>query len=240
MLYSEIKSKRKQVTTINILDIIILGIIALCVLAGYYKGLIRTVYRLISFVIAMFIAFQISPYVARFLRQTQIFPSLQVAISRFMNFEALFATVAGPQAQANVIDSLPLPAALQALLHSYNTPDMFEILQVSTIEDYVTGFLANMVITGLAILLVFVVAMIAFTIVGGAIDIVSKLPVINLINRIGGALFGLLTSSAAIWFLLVVAAFFASNDTVYSLLEGSWVARFVFEGTLPQLATVVE
>jgi len=219
------------VRDINILDIVIFAVVALCVLAGYYKGLIRTIYRLVSFVVALFVAFQISPHVARVLRQTELFPSIQGAMSRFMNFEAL---------NANLIDQLPLPAALQSLLHSNNTPDMFEILQVDTIEEYVSGFLANMIITGLAILLVFIVAMIALAIVGSAINVVGRLPVINLVNSVGGALFGLVTSSAAIWLCLVVAAFFAYNDTVYSLLDGSWVARFVFEGTLPQLATVVE
>ena len=224
----------------NVLDIIIIAIIALCVLAGYYKGLIRTIYRIVSFVIAAFVAFRLSPYVARLLRQTEVFPTLQAGISHFMNIETLFANALGPQAQEGIINSLPIPAVLQTLLLSHNTPDMFEILQVSTIEEYVAGFLANMLITGLAVLLVFVLAMIALAIIGSALNIVSNLPVINLVNSLGGAIFGFLTSSAAIWFCLIVAAFFASNYTVYNLLEGSWVAQIVFDGTLPQLATVVE
>jgi len=221
----------KDVVKINVLDIIIFGIIALCTVAGFYRGLIRTVYKLISFVVAMFLAYQLAPYVARMLRQTPMFPAMQNAIGRFMDFEAY---------TANIIDNLPLPGVLQSLLHSNNTPDMFEILQVDTIEDYVTGFLANMAINGLAIVLVFLVVLLLLAILGTALDVVSVLPVINLVNRVGGALFGFLTSTAAIWLLLVVAAFFAANEMVYNLLDGSMVAQFLFEGTLPQLATVVE
>jgi len=223
----------------NPLDIVIVAIIALCAIAGYHKGLIRTVYRLVSLFVAMFVARQLYPYVARALRQTELFPTIRDAIARAMNLEGFVAdqTVAH---SAEVIDNLPLPGILQRLLHSYNTPNMFELLQVATIEEYVAGFFANMVINGIAILAVFALTMIALTFIGYALDIVSMLPVIRTLNRIGGFAFGIVMSGVIIWFGLVLVALFATtaHPLINEMLEGSWIAQRLFEITLPQLVAV--
>ena len=225
---------------LNALDVIILAVVMLCTIVGYNKGLIRTVYRLISFVIALFIAYQIYPYVARILRQTFLFPTLQRGIASFMNLEPRIVGYATPQG-AEMIDSLPIPAILQALLHSFNTPEMFDTLNVATMEEYISGFFANIAVNGLAIVLVFVVTLIALFIIGAMLDIVSKLPIINTINRIGGAAFGIVVSGAAIWLGLVVAVLFVTSDTpvVYNALDGSWIAGLLLERTLPQLARAI-
>jgi len=225
---------------LNALDIVILGIIALCTIVGYNKGLIRAVYRLASFVIALFIAYQIYPYVARVLRQTFLFPAMQRGIASFMNLETRVADYVAPQG-AEMIDSLPIPVILQSLLHSFNTPEMFETLHVATMEEYISGFFANIAINGVAIVLVFVITLVALSIVGAMLDIVSKLPIINTVNRVGGAILGIAASGAAIWFALVVVVLFATSDNpvVYNALDGSWVARQLFERTLPQLARAI-
>jgi len=224
----------------NPLDIIILAIVALCAIAGYHKGLIRTVYRLVSFFVAVIVARQLYPHVARVLRQTELFPTIQSAIARAMNLEdfvAEQATAAGTE----VINNLPLPSILQNLLLSYNTPNMFELLQVATIEEYIAGFFANMVINGLAILAVFLLTMLALTFIGYALDIVSKLPVIRTLNRIGGFLFGIVMSAVIVWIALVLVALFVvtANPMISDMVEGSRIAQWLFERTLPQLAAVV-
>ncbi|MCL1786565.1 MAG: CvpA family protein [Defluviitaleaceae bacterium] len=224
----------------NPLDIVILAIVALCAIAGYHKGLIRTVYRLVSFIVAIILARQLYPHVARTLRQTALFPTIRDGIAHAMNLEG-FVTEQTTMHTTNLIDNLPLPGVLQNMLHSHNTPSMFELLQVATLEEYVAGFFANMVINGLAILAVFALTMLALTFIGYALDIVSKLPVIRTLNRIGGFLFGVLISAVIIWVGLVLMALFvvAAHPMVSQMLEGSWITQRLFELTLPQLAMVV-
>ena len=224
----------------NALDIIILAIVALCAIAGYHKGLIRAVYRLVSFFVAIIVARQLYPYVARGLRQTELFPTIQGGIAHAMNLEGFIADQTATRG-ADLIDSLPLPGILQSLLHSYNTPNMFEILQVVTVEEYISGFFANMVINGIAILGVFLLTMLALTFIGYALDIVSKLPVIRTLNHIGGFVFGMAMSAVIIWLALVLVALFVvtANPMVSEMVESSRIAQWLFERTLPQLATVV-
>ena len=224
----------------NALDIVILAVIALCAIVGYRKGLIRTIYRLVAIFVAIFVARQLYPYVARALRQTMLLPQIQDAIANILNLESLFSNHASARG-AEVIDALPIPAFLQYMLHTNNTPSMFEVLQVATVEEYISGFFANIVINGISILLVFALTMIALAVIGYILDIVSKLPVIRTLNNFGGLVFGVIISGVIIWLGLVIAAvLFATgaNPTVFALLEGSWIAQRLFEATLPQLASV--
>ena len=223
----------------NILDIAILAIIALCAIAGYRRGLLRAVYRLVAFFVAIFIARALYPFVARALRQTVLLPRIQEGISNALNLEGVFyeqTTVRGTE----VINSLPIPGILQTLLHSYNTPNMFEILQVATVEEYVSGFFANIVINGIAIVIVFVLTLVILVLIGNVLDVVTLLPVIRTLNHIGGVIFGVAVGAIVIWLALVITALFiaGAEPTVYALLEGSRIAQWLFEFTLPQLTTV--
>jgi len=219
----------------NALDFAIIGIVVLSAYFGYKKGLIRTVYRLASFFIAIFIARRLYPYVARALRQTALFPALRERIADGLNLQERMGYVGG---QNNAFENLPIPAFLQNILYNNNTPDMLEMLQVHTIEDYAASFLANMVIGGIAAVAVFALALIALAVIGYALDLVSKLPVINFVNRLCGFVFGFAVSVVVIWLCLVVVVL-AGGEGLHDLLDGSWVVGWLFEATLPQFVTEV-
>jgi len=206
----------------NALDFAIIGIVVLSAYFGYKKGLIRTVYRLASFFIAFFIARHSYPYVARALRQTALFPALKQRVADSLNLESNL-----------IFDNLPIPGFLQNILYNNNTPETLELLQVTTMEDYVASFLANMIVGGIAALAVFALALIVLAVIGYALDLVSKLPVINFVNRTCGFIFGFAVSVVVIWLCLVVAVL-AGGEEVHNLLDGSRVVGWLFDATLPQ------
>jgi len=209
----------------NALDFAILAIIALSAYFGYKKGLIRTVYRLVSFFIAIFIARRLYPYVARALHQTTLFAIIEERIAVALNLEGMRGLY--------IIDDLPIPRFMQTMLHNNNTPDMFELLQVDTIENYVSSFFANMVLNGIAALAVFALTLIVLAVIGYALDLVSRLPVINFVNRFCGLLFGFIISVAVIWLCLIVLVLAGGAD-LHGLLDSSWLASRLLEATLPQ------
>ena len=222
----------------NALDIGIITFVVIFAIVGYRKGLIRTVYRLLAFIVAIFVARYLYPYVARILRGTALLPTIQEGIANAMNLQYAIGIDNLPITVG--IDNLPIPYVLRSLLHANNTPDVLETLQASNIEEYVSGFFANMVINGLAIVAVFLLTWLALIIIGYALDIVSMLPVIRTLNNVGGMLFGIAISGVLVWLGLVIAALFAigTHPQIFVLLEGSAIAQRVFEVTLPQLANV--
>jgi len=218
----------------NALDIIILGVIVLFGFIGYRKGLVRTVYRVVSLFVALFVARMLYPHVARMLNQTTIFPRIQESIANTLNLEGVVNEHTAQRGE-EIISALPLPYMFQSLLHYNNRPDVFAILQVGTIEDYITGFFANMIVNGIAMFIVFVLVLIVLSFIGNLLDIVSMLPVISTMNRAGGLAIGLAMGVAVAWIGIVAFMLFGTGvyPNIYTMLEESVIAQWMLEGTLP-------
>jgi len=220
----------------NYLDIGVLVLVALCAFAGYRQGLVRTVYRLASFFIALILANILYPHVADFLRGSVIFTSIQNSIKRGLNLES-FVTEHATMRQAEIIDSLPIPmpAQLRELLHARVESDISGILRVDTIEEYISAFFADIAINGIAIVAVFLLVLIILSIAGGLINIVGKLPIIRTFNNWGGFAFGIIMGAGISWIsIIVISMFFATsaNPEFYDLLQNSFFARIVLDSML--------
>ena len=222
----------------NMLDLVILGIVVLCAFAGYRRGLIRTVYRLASFFVAIFLAWQLYPHAANFLRGTVLFTWIRDGIIRGMNLETFFNEHATAQG-TEMIEQLPLPDMLRTLLLNHIPDNMFDVLNVAAIEDYIASFFAGITINTIAILLMFTLISIVLAIVGAALDIISYLPVINTFNKAGGlalgAIMGVILAWVVILFMTVILAA-GSHDGIFELLDGSFLASFMNDILLPRLA----
>jgi len=217
----------------NILDIGLITLIALCAIIGCYRGLIRMVYRLLSFLAALFLANTLYPPVAGAMRETALFEWLQNHIGNAMGF--------GANISAPNIAELPLPGPLLDILVQNNTPEMHLTLRVSTLEGYVSAFLANMVINVIAMVAVFIIVMILLTVLGLILNVVSWLPGINLLNRTGGLMAGLGLGILLVWLTLTVLTLLLTASIqpgAYGLLSGSTVAQWFFDNNwmLPLLA----
>ena len=233
----------------NTLDIGMLVILAIFAIFGYRRGLVHTIYRFASFFAALFLAIRLHPFVSRVIRESFVYESLRGRIADSPNFEAAFREYAPTPGigeavrEMYVINALPLPQSFRDLINNNNTPAMREILSVGTLEDFVAGFFANIVINVISLVLVFVLVMLILKIVGTALHIVDKLPVVSSLNRLGGFAVGILIGTGVVWLGLVVIVLFFStggSDTIYGLIQGSAVASWLFDNgwLLPRLTAV--
>ena len=219
----------------NALDVGLVAVLIACAIYGYKRGLVRTAYKLVSYFIALFLTVALYPHVSRFLRESFVYDSIRERIGRSAGFrpapEVYTPAIDDATRGNNLINALPLPQSLRDSLHNYNTPDMFEVLRVGTAEEFVSGFFANMVINALSMLLVFVIVIVILRFVGRALGIVDHLPVIRSLNRLGGFVAGACIGAIVVWFtLMVVTMFFSAggNETLYGLLQGSGIVRWLF------------
>ena len=68
-----------------IVDLIIVGIIALCAILGYFRGLTKSLLKIVSFVLALVIAFVLfKPISLLIINHTQIDDNIQKAIEEKM------------------------------------------------------------------------------------------------------------------------------------------------------------
>ena len=222
----------------NALDISMIAILIFFAIIGYRRGLVHTVYRFISFFAALFLAIRLHPYVSQFLRDSFIYEGIRDLIAGSNNFEAAFREYAPAPGigtairERDAINALPVPQALRDLLYNNNTPAMRDILRVGNLEEFIAGFLANIVINVISLLVVFILVLLILKFLGKALRIVDKLPVVSSVNRLGGFLAGALIGAGVVWLCLVaVTLFFATggNQVVYGLVQGSTVTGWLLD-----------
>ena len=235
----------------NALDFGVLAVLAICAIIGYRRGLVLTVYRLVSFAIALFLAIRLHPFITRALRGSFVYEGIRERIARSDSFETVFRSYAYTPAQfgneavrdGSFINALPLPQPMRDMLYNNNTPDIRELLRVGTLEDFVAGFFANIVLNVISMLIVFVLVLVILKLIGRVLNIVDKIPVIASFNRAGGLAAGVLIGVGIAWLgLTVVTMFFSTggSDNLYGLLQGSVIVRFVLDNgwLLPRITAV--
>ena len=224
---------------LELLDVIIIGTLLLFMWMGYRRGLIRTLFSLISFAISIALSVYLYPIVAEWLRGTPIFTALKEYIMRTMGLEEVVHLHS-----LEVIANLPLPDLMRrSLLLHYDTPSMFELLGVRTIEEYIAGFFAGMALNIVAMLIVFIIVRVILGFISGMLDVVGRLPVIRPFNRAGGLIAGLVQGVVIVWIGLTVMNLFfldPTNADLVRLLEESLIAGWVYENNpiLGMLASI--
>jgi len=199
--------------------------------------------------LALFIASRLYPHVSRFLRNTFIYENIRARIAGAANIEGTFREHApSPDISETlrgreVINSLPLPESMRSRLYEGNTPDMFELLRVNTVEEYITGFFANIVVNVISLVLVFVLALLILFLIGKALRLVDRIPIVSTFNQAGGLIAGALIGAGAVWLGVTVMTMFFSagaNETMYGLIQGSALTRWMLNsGLLLDRITVV-
>ena len=211
-----------------LLDVIIIATLVLFMYLGYRRGLIRTLFNLVSFALSILLSIYLYPIVAEWLRSTPIYRALKDYIIRTMDLGSVIHMHA-----AELISSLPLPELLRrSLLVHHDTPNMFELLNVSTIEEYIAGFFAGMALNIIAMVLVFIIVRLILGLVSGMIDVVGRLPVIRHFNRGGGLILGVIQGVIIIWLGLAVINLFFLDPTrpeLVRLLNESLLAGWIYE-----------
>ena len=90
---------------------------------------------------------------------------------------------------------IELPEAVHTFIEQIDDEDIEAIAESSSVEEVVsvaTNTVAEVIVRVILFLLLFVVILILWTILARALDLVSRLPVLKSMNKLGGFLFGLI------------------------------------------------
>lgn len=201
---------------INPLDIVTAAVILLFMVLAGRRGLVKSLYGLASFVVSVFLANIAYPYVGIFLRNnTRIADWFVSAAEKTVTMPDTGATGADffvtKAAQNLFISGLDLPDSLKFTLMENNRPDVYDFLRVTGLTDYITGFLANMMLNILSIFIAFIIIYIAMKLIGRLLDALTKLPLLSALNRLGGLMIGFLQGVLAVWLIFTLANLFLSR-----------------------------
>lgn len=173
------------------IDLILIVILIIFATFGYKRGLIRSVITLCSSIAALVLSFVVYPALNMFLKLTPLYTSVYEGV--FKKIEAInFGKGIQSQGEAILENITWLPQFLTLQIKNNNNTAMYELLGVKTIQEYISIYIANMIISLIAILITWFLLKIVLVVVLRALgSIIEHLPVISSFNRGGGLIFGL-------------------------------------------------
>lgn len=191
--------------TLTWLGVAILIFLAVSCYIGYKRGFVKEVVSTFFLLLTMGIVWLINPYVNDFIKEnTPVYTKIQENCREFIGMETEESETMDKTAQENLIENLPLPEFLKEDVQENNTLSIYNYLSVNTFTDYVAKYLACTVVNGISFMVSFFLATTLVRIATYALDILSKLPVINGANKTAGAVLGIIKGILFVWIAFLI------------------------------------
>ena len=190
-----------------IVDLVIVAIIALCVLIGYKRGLTGCLINILSFFIALAVAFVLfKPASAMIINNTQIDENIQSSIVQVFESE-------NEEKSDKEESKSPIMEYISNEVEKATEEKKNEIVNNAAKDVSVK------IINILAFIILFVASRIILIFVKAVADVITKLPIIKQCDKIGGVVYGLLQAMVIIFIALALITFISTMTNKFTLLE---------------------
>lgn len=209
-----------------IIDLIIVAIIAIFTFLGYRRGLTGSILKILSFIIALIIAFILFKPVSNFvINNTLIDEKIE---------ESLISVVADEvNEQGKVEENTNLPQSMVDYINESvenATEDMKK-----TIVEQTARTIAIAIINAAVALIVFIVARILLIFVKAITNLITELPIIKQVDKLGGIIYGVVEALIIIFIILAIISFISpliENTGLLITLNKSVVGSFMYNNNL--------
>ena len=194
-----------------LLDFGVAVILILAVIVGWKRGFVQTIYQAFRWLICIILAQLLYPYVSDLLKSTGLETTIR---------ESIITALGGSQSGGD-IQSIKLPGFLKDLLIKNDNTTIYEMLHVKTATEYVSAYLAQLAINVISVLLLIIDLLIGTRLLGVALNILTRLPVLNSLNSFLGGLGGIVLGILYIWIFGLVVYLVAILGHLTSLGEAA-------------------
>ncbi|OON94681.1 MAG: hypothetical protein ATN33_04065 [Epulopiscium sp. Nele67-Bin001] len=210
-----------------LLDLLVIALIIMFCIVSYNRGLVIALYKLFGGIISLVLAFFLYKIVASALGMTEL-PAL---ISEFVaGYLVNLDIVEGVQAQAAEIrENLAfLPDAIVNMIIQNNNYEVYSVLEVNNLIDYVAVSIGNLIINAISIVIAWILSTIGLSIVVSGVDLVTKLPVLNVVNKLAGAVIGFINIILIIWIFCLIVPFLIEMPSLVWFRD-MWETSFILQ-----------
>lgn len=197
-----------------LVDLIVVGIIALFTFLGYKQGLVKAAIKILSFFIAIIVALVLyKPISNVIVNNTQIDENITNTIMEKITPEGITSTD-----EVEMTDNLAIKLVGEA---------------TSTIEEISNAF-AIKLIEVCVLLLLYIVIKIALRFILALTDIITKLPLIKQINKLGGTIYGVIKGVIIVYVILGVIYLVAPiiNKNVSNAIDKSFITKNLYNNNI--------
>lgn len=232
----------------NIVDYVIIGIVAISMIYGIYKGFVKTLLSSACFLLAIFLSFTFAPKLSAILSGNETIASSLAnytdAIARVGDYDLAQTAVNALNESGidRIIQAVNLPDRLAEILRENLAGSVFENLGLSTVNEYVSNTIVTIVLNILCYLVCFFVFRLVLKLLAALIEHIFRLPVLKQMDWLAGGVFGILRGAALVYLLFLLVPLF---DTVVNMeapnpLTQSVLAPYFQSGALfTQIASYI-
>lgn len=206
-----------------IIDIVIVAIIALCLFLGYRRGLTGSLLKILSFVLAIVIAFILFKPVSNLvINHTNWDDSLKTSIEQFITEKT-----ATPEEKSS------LPQVIVDYIDETMAQSVNEAKEVA-IENTAQS-VTNLIVNAGVWIAVFIIARILLIFIKFITALIAKLPVIKQFDKLGGILYGILEAFVILYVLLAIISFIApmiNNAEFIDALNKSFIGSMLYNNNI--------
>ena len=187
------------------LGIAVLALIAAAWIMGFRKGFVKEIVSVFFMLISFLLVWAVNPYVNTFVKEyTPVYDTIQDKCQTMVSEQIGNKKTLDKEEQNQVMENMELPDLLKNALVENNTAETYRYLAVSTFTEYISDSLAVMAVNGISFLISFVLSAAVIKLLGFILNVLTKLPVINGINKIAGAAVGGIKCIIFIWIAFLV------------------------------------
>lgn len=200
------------------MDITWLGGIAIAVLIitcinGYRRGFVRQVVSIFFVFFSLALVWFVNPYVNEFLKEnTPVYTMIEEGCQNLVKEKTSQIGAIDGIEQKNLIEELPVPEVIKNMIEKDNTVETYKLLAVRNFGEYVSNYLAVTLMNGLSFIISYLLVTIVIRTIAYALDLIAKLPIINGVNRLAGALLGGAEGVIFIWIVLLMFTLVCGTD----------------------------
>ena len=206
-----------------IIDIVIVAIIALCLFLGYRRGLTGSLLKILSFVLAIVIAFILFKPVSNLvINHTKWDDSLKTSIEQFITEKT-----STPEEKSS------LPQVIVDYIDETMAQSVNEAKEVA-IENTAQS-VTNLIVNAGVWIAVFIIAGILLIFIKFITALIAKLPVIKQFDKLGGILYGILEAFVILYVLLAIISFIApmiNNAEFIDALNKSFIGSMLYNNNI--------
>lgn len=207
-------------TNVNFLLVAVLATFAFFIIQGYRKGFLRIVVSLVGTILIICAVIFVSPYVSDFLiNKSGAYDSVKSKMVEVFKEDNSKLDNTIPENQTITIESYSLPDIIKGALIKNNNEDVYKQLMVDIFEDYVSGYLARLIIKAGVFAGIYLLLRIVLWLALKSVDLISKIPVIKGFNKFLGLVTGFANALIIVWIFYLAIVVFMGNETGGKLLE---------------------
>lgn len=201
----------------NLLDYILIIIIAIYIINGYFKGLFKELIDIFGFILGLVIFKIIYPSINSEFLNSNFFLKLKNSIAK--TFNLLDLKIENIEQSSKIIDTLPIPDIIKSILQKHNTTEFYEKFNVNAPIDYIVNFISIILMVLISIFFIVLIVRILIGILGSFLKLLKNFYLFDKLDKIGGIALGIVNGIFTTWLIGIIIIVLSSFPQFIGLKE---------------------